>query len=445
MSEHFDVIVVGGGIAGLSASAYLSRKQKKVALLERAVIGGRAVTIRVKGFSFNFGAHAIYGRDTSVLRTFEQELGLHIDWRDFNPNKAHYDLGAEMTPVPVNIHGLFRTKILAGMTHKIAFAYEVLRTLLRLEQGHPHISIKQWLEQHDTDEDVKEMMLTLGSSNFFTSEPEQIPSDVFFNYYRRLFLSTKPVSYIGGGWQSLIDEFLRVIEANEGTIVTKCKIEQVQVDGDRVVSVRTADAEYSADEFVFAIPPKALVGLFEGTHIEHAVKQYDRYSPTTVVVYDIGLKQRIEVPYTYINDVENHMFITDISYYDTTCVPDGGQLLQATAYLTQADIGNKEVFQSIKEKIEHMYDKHFSGWREQLVVPRVSQRAVVQEIACRMNQQAMPIFFPDYRNLFFCGDWCEGQGQLSELSFSSAYEAANLILQKRGDFSEKDKTVWQKQ
>ena len=55
-------------------------------------------------------------------------------------------------------------------------------------------------------------------------------------------------------------------------------------------------------------------------------------------------------------------------------------------------------------------------------------RAVVQEIKWTMDQQPMPIFFPNYRNLYFAGDWCEGKGQLSELSFSSAYAASELIL-----------------
>ncbi|HEY8343213.1 MAG TPA: phytoene dehydrogenase, partial [Calditerricola sp.] len=84
--------------------------------------------------------------------------------------------------------------------------------------------------------------------------------------------------------------------------------------------------------------------------------------------------------------------------------------------------------EAYKKTVEDLYDKHFPGWRERLVVPRFSPRAVVQEIKWTMDQQPMPIFFPDYRNLYFAGDWCEGKGQLSELSFSSAYAASELIL-----------------
>ncbi|WP_205628938.1 hypothetical protein, partial [Acinetobacter baumannii] len=89
-----------------------------------------------------------------------------------------------------------------------------------------------------------EMMLTLASSNFFTREPERIPSDVFFTYYQRLFTTNKPVAYIGGGWQALIQEFVRVIEENGGTIITKAKVESVEGESDRIKAVYTTQGTF---------------------------------------------------------------------------------------------------------------------------------------------------------------------------------------------------------
>ncbi|GAB6936188.1 FAD-dependent oxidoreductase [Calditerricola yamamurae] len=421
------VVVVGGGLAGLSAAARLAKHGLPVTVLERGALGGRAVTLRIKGFAFNFGAHAIYGRDRSVLTTLEQELGLSIDWRDFSPERAKYDVGNGLTDLPANIRGLFKTKLLT-YPDKVKFAFEVLKTLLGVETGHPHLSIGRWMDEKQLDPDVKDMMLTLASSNFFTREPEKIPSDVFFRYYKTIFSTRKPVTYIGGGWQALIDELVRVIESHGGTIHTKAKVERVTVEGDRVRAVHTANATYTADLFLFCIPPKELLTIFQGTHIEHFVAQYAQYHPTYALVYDVGLRERIDVPYTYIYDKAHKCFITDISYYDETSVPEGGQLLQAILYLNREDVGNKERIEAYKKTVEDLYDKHFPGWRERLVVPRISPRAVVQEIKWTMDQQPMPVFFPDYRNLYFAGDWCEGKGQLSELSFSSAYAASELIL-----------------
>lgn len=424
-----DVVVVGGGLAGLSAAAYLAKSGKKVALLERGMVGGRAVTLKLKGFSFNFGAHAIYGRDTSKLRQFERELGINIDWRDFTPHKAKYDLGTDVTDIPSNVRGLFKTKLMKG-ADKLKFTFEVFKTLLHAEKGHSHISIKKWMEDKDISDDVKEMMLTLASSNFFTREPENIPSDVFFQYYRRLFTTNKPVAYIAGGWQSLINEFLRVIEENGGEVYTKAKVDGIEVDGQNVTTVHSKKGSFQADDFIFAIPPQELTKVFADTKIEHSVSQYAQYRPSYVFVYDVGLENRLDVPYSYVYDKYNKIFITDISYYDESCTPEGGQMLQAIAYLNEEDLGDKEKLGEYQEKIEQLYDKHFPGWRDELVVPRISKRATAQEIKWIMNQQAMPVSFPDYQNTFFAGDWCEGTGQLSELSFSSAYNVCQLITEK---------------
>ncbi|WP_216830666.1 FAD-dependent oxidoreductase [Alkalihalobacterium elongatum] len=427
--KSYDVVVVGGGLAGLAAAAFLSFNGKKVALLERGKLGGRAVTLPIKGFNFNFGAHAIYGRDTSILKKFENELKLNIHWKDFNPYKARYDSGEELSHVPSNVRGLFKTKILSS-PGKVVFAWEVFKTMLSIDSGVPHQSIGKWLEKQNIGEDVKKMMLTLASSNFFTSEPEQIPSEVFFQYYKRIFTTNKPVAYIGGGWQSLINEFVRVIKENDGEIFEKAKVTHAVTNENKVIQIVSGDDIYEAEEFIFAIPPKELLKVFKETDIEDWLSHYAKYKPSSVFVYDIGLSKRVESPFTYIYDRKNQMFITDISYYDETCTPEGGQLLQAVAYLKDEDIGNTEALDKYKQQIEALYDKHFEGWRENLVVPRVSKNAVVQEVKWNMNQQAMPIYFPDYRNTFFTGDWCQGQGQLSELSFSSAYDVCKLIMNK---------------
>src|SRR6188474_940244 len=72
-----DVVVVGGGLAGLAASAYLARAGRDVVLVEKAAaVGGRARTRSDDGFQFNLGPHALYRRGVgaAVLR----ELGVPV-------------------------------------------------------------------------------------------------------------------------------------------------------------------------------------------------------------------------------------------------------------------------------------------------------------------------------------------------------------------------------
>jgi protoporphyrinogen oxidase len=60
--DNADVIVIGGGLAGLTTSAFLARAGKSVTLFELSSneIGGRARTSVFDGFHFNQGPHALY-------------------------------------------------------------------------------------------------------------------------------------------------------------------------------------------------------------------------------------------------------------------------------------------------------------------------------------------------------------------------------------------------
>jgi all-trans-retinol 13,14-reductase len=58
--ESFDIIVVGGGMAGLSSAAFLSLAGRSVVLLERhAKVGGFASTFDLQGVSFDIGIEGL--------------------------------------------------------------------------------------------------------------------------------------------------------------------------------------------------------------------------------------------------------------------------------------------------------------------------------------------------------------------------------------------------
>ena len=74
--DSSDVIIIGGGLAGLTTAAQLVRAGKTVTLFERSSkeIGGRARTEEVNGFYYNQGPHALCLTDAtdSILK----EIGI---------------------------------------------------------------------------------------------------------------------------------------------------------------------------------------------------------------------------------------------------------------------------------------------------------------------------------------------------------------------------------
>jgi len=73
----YDVIVVGGGIAGLTSSAYLAKNGLKTILFEKAdKVGGLVNSFKYKGFTYDGGIRAF--ENSGILLPMLKQLGIDI-------------------------------------------------------------------------------------------------------------------------------------------------------------------------------------------------------------------------------------------------------------------------------------------------------------------------------------------------------------------------------
>jgi phytoene dehydrogenase-like protein len=73
MTQHYDVIVIGGGHNGLTNAAYLAKAGKKVLVLERRhVLGGAAVTEEIiPGFLFSECSYVVSLLRPEIIRDLD--------------------------------------------------------------------------------------------------------------------------------------------------------------------------------------------------------------------------------------------------------------------------------------------------------------------------------------------------------------------------------------
>lgn len=420
------VLVIGGGLAGLTAASLLTQKGYHVTLLEKmSYLGGRCSTLEKDAFRLNFGAHAVYGRDRSYMQKVLTQLGLSVSWSNLNPDKVRYELAEnELTVTPITLPGIWKTKLFPKLRDKTDFLRSII-TILLAHTNYPITKkVGEWIDEQHWNSHVKHFLLHLAGTNFFTKQPENIPLHSFLSYYKRIFLTKYPVSYIQGGWSALVNQFIHYLNEHGATIKTKTSVNQILFEGDRVIGVMAGKETFAADSIIFCIPPLPLQKLVIGTPLYQKASPYLEANPNTVVVYDVALKKRIRSDISYVSDLKNHLFITDPSLHDPDCAPKGAQLLQAIAYTTPEEIADKESINDLIHKMEELFDRHYPGWRENLAFKRITEQATVQAAVLSYDVQRLPIQFNELPNCFFAGDWCVGEGTVSDIAFYSAFQVA---------------------
>lgn len=84
---HYDVVVIGTGIAGLVCGAFLAKSGKRVLLVEQhSIPGGYCTSFKRKGFTFDAAVHHIGGCGRwSVVGRCLKILGIEMDFYPLDP------------------------------------------------------------------------------------------------------------------------------------------------------------------------------------------------------------------------------------------------------------------------------------------------------------------------------------------------------------------------
>ncbi|MBA2938149.1 FAD-dependent oxidoreductase [Paenibacillus sp. CGMCC 1.16610] len=433
--EHkMKVAIIGGGLAGLTAAAYLSENPHIEGILfERSPqLGGRAFTYEKAGFTLNYGAHAIYGIDRHTITNMERELGLSFSSKQVDKRKVVYAKHNQLTTAPLDAINLLKTDLLST-AQKVRFVGEIAAIIANIHNLKNYATLADYLAESNADEDVKELWEHLVCSNFFITpeDARNVSGAVISEYYHNLFLSSKPVNYILGSWAVITNQLKqKLTTSGRWEIAIQEGVESLRY-ADRKFVLQTKNREEAFDKVIFAMPVQQVVKLLKGTAWEPFLAPYESNTATEVMVYDVGLSKVVARPFSYISDMDNKLFISDVSATDHTLVPEGGQLLQGIAYLSdqfESDEQRKSYLDNKNTQMEALFDKHYPGWRDFTAVKRVSKKAMVSSVKNISTNHLLPIRVENVP-FYFCGDGCTGKGELAERAFSSARTAALAVVQ----------------
>jgi squalene-associated FAD-dependent desaturase len=423
-----DVIVIGGGLAGLSTAAALGGAGHTVRLLEaRRFLGGRATSYEIGGETIDNCQHILL-RCCVNLIDFYRRLGVENEiafFREFfliEPGGRRNVLRAGMLPAPAHFTESFLSLRFLNLTEKMAVmrAIRVIRSQHKRRRDLDSITMQQWLEEQRQPPRAIERFWRPILVSAISEDLDRMAALHGFQVFRLGFFARRN-SYEMGVPAVPLARFYRVEEwekLGNVRIETSAAVQHIAIEGGAVRSVVTADGELHADHYVCALPFDRVPSVAPGLGLDVSAFEY---SPITGIHLWFD-RPVIDLPQAALLDRTMQWVFNK---GEGRCVQ-----LVVSASRTLVEMPRQDVIAlALRELAEFFPEAKKAKLEKSHVVKEV--RAV---FSAKPGLEALrPLSRTKIHNLFLAGDWTRcGWPATMEGAVRSGYLAAEAVTEAVG-------------
>ena len=420
MKQHFDAIVIGGGLAGLTAAIFLGRAGKSVILFEKSTrTGGRSITDNENGFRMNLGPHALYqgGEGFKILK----ELGIHFTGKRPSGKRSYVLYKGKLSKLPYEPFSLTTSHLFKSWRSKleiILFFKNVARIQTETLQNQ---NLNDWLDQTFNHHEVRDFVTMLLRVATYTNDSEHLSAGAALAQLQMVL--SKSVLYLDHGWQTLVDG-LRTAAEQAGVQIMTGKVVQGVDLKTAVRRIDLADGSYLADNIILAIGPNEASRLL-GVQLQPQV-------PVKMAALTVGLKSLPSSALLAAFGMDSPFYLSVHSAWAKLTTEEGTALIHAGKYLLP---GKKTDAKSDQLELEQFLDQCQRGWRKEVVAYSYLPQMTVSNALVTASANGFAgrpnVEVEGEPGVYLCGDWVGNRGMLCDASFASAKKAAHLILNQK--------------
>ncbi len=454
-------VILGGGLAGLSAGVALARARKSVLVLERdSAVGGLARTVSHGAFRFDLGGHRFFTKDKRIEAFLRELMGRELA---AVPRKSQILLGRRYIDYPLKplnaVSGLgVRT------TARILLDYAVERLKSSFKSPRDG-SLEEWVVGR-FGRTMFRIYFKEYSEKVWGIECDRISMEWAERRIQGLSLGVAIRKALfgsaGEGVATLAEEFLypplgigRIAERMReeidlrNRVLTSARAERLEHSAARVERVIAEDGgrerAFEGDEFISTIPLTSLVRMLHPKAPQGVLEAASklRYRDLVVVAVMVGCERVTDQTWIYVPDRRIPFSrIHEPTNWSPKMAPEGKTLLVAEHFCSRGDgTWGATDGELIETTTAHLERLGFIGRREveDAVVLRIPNAYPLFEVGYREHQERICDYLARFENLHIAGRSGAFAYMNMDHAIASGIEAAERILEGGGPAPEADR------
>ncbi|MFN7253251.1 MAG: phytoene desaturase family protein [Anaerobacillus sp.] len=423
MTRKWDIVIVGGGLAGYIAANYLAKTNLSVLLLEKGRnVGGRARTNKINHQYFNLGPHALYkkGKAKSILG----ELGVKLNGK--SPKLACSLIEDNMVyTAPFTPSGLLSTSLL-NWQERIEWAAVLMKFNWIDTESLAEQTFQQWVEQAAKSKNVQSLLYILGRLATYCHAPEKVSAKLMVSHLKTVMGG---VLYLDGGWQTIIDQLHNNAVISGVQVQSSAVVKQIApLEHEHFKLILTNGEEIHGKYIICTTGPQELNALL-GENVNLPYNSFlSQITPVKGATLDVALTHLPNPKQLFAMGITNPLYFSVHSNYARLSDDEKSFVLHVFKYNHPDEHIDEE---KVKNDLEQFLEKLQPRWRKYEITSRfIPQITVNQRLPQIGDEQKLHRSKTDIPGLYIAGDWASPDSILSEGAVSSGKQAAEEIIQR---------------
>lgn len=412
-----DVIVVGAGVAGLSAAVALAQAGARVTLLERRpYIGGRAYSYDHPALEETIDSqHVVVGCCTNLLDLAQQAgMAEAIRWYDelvfLESNGRRSLLRSTSLPAPLHRASSFLRAPMLGLKDKTAIGSGLLRFLRGFPQNDSE-SFTSWLKRTgQTERAIRHFWepVVVGALN---DTLDRCSVKYAGKVFHESFLRSTEAGRLGIPAAPLTEFFSPIVALAERSGVElelKCGVEAVIQTSDGRWNVRTSGGEYRADSLVLATDFRQAQKLLDELPSSEAERkrrqqEFERFVPAPITTIHLWYDRDVTgLDHAVLLDTRIQWVFTKSRIRRWPSERSSYQELVISASWPELEMGREEILSSALREFEMFFPV---ARQAKLVKSGVLKEARATFSVTPGLDPFRPQQRTHWKGLFLAGDW----------------------------------------